>query len=141
MNWNFGRWLIFDDGVWILYRSWMMWSGLMIKGPKFCYFDLTFKEERICFEWIQLFKIWMVLNWVDKSKNLNNWWIKIGLKTIRRSKFTNWSESIKGENRIKENKAPWSIISKIINELILAQPAYNTVYSIMLLWLMMDFFE
>jgi len=53
----------------------------------------------------------------------------------------NGLESSKGENRIKENKAPWSIIAKRINEPILAQPAYNTVYSIMLLWLMMDFFE
>jgi len=41
----------------------------------------------------------------------------------------NGLESSKGENRIKENKAPWSIISKRINEPILAQPAYNTVYS------------
>jgi len=83
----------------------------------------------------------LLWNGVNKSKNLNNRLVEIGLKTSRRSKSMNGLESSKGENRIKENKAPWSIIAKRINEPILAQPAYNTVYSIMLLWLMMDFFE
>ena len=70
-----------------------------------------------------------VWNWVDKSKSQNNGLVELGSKTIIRSKFMNGLESSKGENRIKENKAPWSIISKRINEPILAQPAYNTVYS------------
>jgi len=78
---------------------------------------------------------------VNKPNNQNNGLEEVGSKTIIRSEFMNGLESSKGENRIKENKAPWSIISKRINEPILAQPAYNTVYSIMLLWLMMDFFE
>ena len=71
----------------------------------------------------------MLWKGVNKPNNQNIGLEEVGSKTIIRSKFMNGSESIKGENRIKENKAPWSIISKRINEPILAQPAYNTVYS------------
>jgi len=53
----------------------------------------------------------------------------------------NGSESIKGENRIKENKAPWSIISKRINEPFWHSQRTTLCIAIMLLWLMMDFFE
>ena len=71
----------------------------------------------------------MVLNWVNKPNNQNTGLVEIGLKTKRRSKFTNWSELNKGVNGIGKQKAPQSRISKRINEPILAQPAYNTVYS------------
>jgi len=32
----------------------MVLSRLMMKEPEWCYIGLTFKEERICFEFIKL---------------------------------------------------------------------------------------
>jgi len=38
-----------------------MCSGLMMKDVDWSHMVLTIKEERICFEWIKLFKNWMGL--------------------------------------------------------------------------------